>query len=350
MFKKVQQAKIFAYRGFMQVSLWVIILGVASYGLIAGCFFLNRSWAAPLTLSPTQERVLAFQPQVALMEAGLLKQRVDLATAQAKYQVGIQEIAKIDELMARLDSAQRAESEALAATNASVQRVLRAKNQDIAETKRSVSEAREMMKVTDAELAAGLITKDQAQSRRISLQGALNSSTDALAQALTLQEQGRLAESGSFTLRGGSTSLQALQAVQENAQLRLMRTQLVVDTETARLSIEQLSESIEEVNRVLAVTKNSPYYQARYQPVGVLFMPYENMTSMKPGDPVYDCYLKIAACRRVGSVERTYDAEEYARHPIFKSDIKGRFVAVHYEVPSASESMAVFVGGKPLLF
>jgi len=348
MFKPLQNLTIKAYRLVAMGILLTIITGVVSYLGLLVFYSVSSSWAAPLTLSPAQEKVLSFQPQVAALEANLLKQKVDLATAESKYAVGVKQIESINALLRRIDGAQKTEAKALADTNQQIKQVLADKKLDIAATNRSITEIQAMLKTVDAEQAAGLITKDQASSRRITLQAALNAATDAKGQIIGLQEQARAAREGSATLGGGSSSLLALQSLQEALQLRTIAAQLQVDTETARLTIEQLKASIPESERVLAVAKTSPYHLALRQPVDVLFVPYDNIKRIKVGDPVYDCYAQVIVCHQVGNVEKLYEAEEYARHPLFKTDLKGRFVSVKFTVPEAARSQVVFVGGKPL--
>jgi hypothetical protein len=348
MFKPLQNLTIKAYRLTAMTVLLTIITGVLSYLGLLVFYAASSSWAAPLTLSPAQERVLAFQPQVATLEANLLKQRVDLDTAEAKFKAGSEQLERINALVRRLDGAQKTEAKALAETNVAIRGLLVDKIVDIGSTEKTIADVQAMLKSVDAEVAAGLITRDQAQARRITLQAALNAATDAKAQALVLEQQARAARDGASTLAGGASSLQALRSIQEAVALRTMAVQLTIDTETARQTVEQLKKSIPEAERVLDVAKTSPYHLALRQSVNVLFVPYDNLRHAKVGEPVYDCYLQVIACHKVGTVLKVYEAEEYARHPLFKTDLKGRFVGVQFDDQEASSSPVVFVGGKPL--
>ena len=329
--------------------LLTIIMGVISYLGLLVFYSVSTSWSAPITLSPAQERVLSFQPQVANLEASLLKQRVELKTAESKFTSGSAQLEQVNALIRRIDGAQRTEARALTETNASIKQVLVDKRIDIGLTEKSIADAQALLKTVEDEVSAGLITRDQAQTRRIVLQSALNAATDAKAQAITLQEQARAARDGAATLSGGSSSLQALQSIQEAMALRTMAVQLTIDTETARMTIDQLKTVIADGERVLDVAKTSPYHLALRQSVDVLFVPYQNLKNAKVGEPVYDCYLQVIACRKVGSIQKVYEAEEYARHPLFKTDLKGRFIGVKFDVPESAKSQVVFVGGKPLL-
>ena len=350
MFKTFQRHTITTYRTAAIAMLLIIVTGVLSYLFLLAFYTLSRSWSAPITLSPAQERVLSFQPQIATLETNLLKQKVDLHTAEDKYFNGIKSQLDIRKFLIRLEQAQKAEAGALANNSGALNTVIREKSSDVIATEKSIKGIKEMMKAVTDELAVGLITKDQAQSRTLLLQTALNSMTDAKAQIVVLQEQSRIAAQGSITLKGtNSTSLQALQSIQELVQLRTVLAQLEVDTETARLTIDQLKASVIDGERVLTVAKSSPYFLALRAPVTVLFVPYDNLKNAKVGEPVYDCFLQVIFCSKVATITKVYDAEEYARHPLFKTDIKGRFAEATFTNKDAAKSNVLFIGGKPLL-
>ena len=348
MFKWLQSHVITLYRLVAMSVLMLIIIGVISYLSLLVFYAGNRSWAAPLTLSPTQDKVLAFQPQVAALEDALLRQRVDLNTAESKYSVGSKQLLNLEALLRRVDGAQKTEAAALAATNKQIKTVLTQKSIDIADTTKAVQKAKQMLAAIDAEQQARLITKDQAQEQRLALQSALNAATDAKAALIALQEQQRSAQAAASTLTGGGTSLQALQSLQQEMQIRVMAAQLSIDVETARQTVTQLKTSIQESERVLAVAKISPYYEALRAPVSVLFVPYENFKHVQAGTPVYDCYLQVLLCRKVGVTTTEFPAEQYFQHPLFKTDLKGMFIGVQFSNSTAKTSDVVFIGRKPL--
>lgn len=349
-FKRFQRFLIATYRTLMTGVLAFIVVGVLSYLFLMGFYAVNRNWAAPLVLSPTQEKVLAYQPQISAMEADLLKDKVDLATAQHKYEAIQGQISVLKVLMAQFDSASKHESVQLAHTQHAVDQLLREKSSDDQATSHVIQDVRPMLSSIDAELAEGLITKSEASSRRLSIQASLNALTDSKVSELTLKEEGVAAGDASQTLQSSTAlSLQALQSVQSKVELQLMLSQAFVDAETARQSVVELQATMHDADRVLAIAKGSPYYQALTRKVPVAFIPYENLSTVTLGAPVYDCYLQIVLCHRVGSVNHVYKAEEYAHTPLFKTDTKGRLVGIDFTDAKASESSLVFVGHKPLL-
>lgn len=349
--KNFQNTIVSSYRITMAAILLLIVAGVMSYLFLMGFYAVNRNWCAPIVLSPTQEKVLAYQPQVSALEAALLKNRVDLATATEKYRVITQQMADTRALIDRFDAAAHSESYALALTEADIRSALGRKRKDAMQTEKAAAGVKPMLASVDADLAAGLITKDQAMSRRLNVQSVMNAITDSHISEITLREQARAAATASRTLGGGqASSLTALQSLTNEAQLRMTLAQAMVDAETARQSVDQLRATVANAERVLSVAKRSPYYLALTRSVPVVFVQYDNLTNATLGAPVFDCYLQVIACRRVGTIEHVYDAEEYARQPLFKTDIKGRFARVNFSVTSAEQSPVVFIGYKPLLF
>lgn len=350
-FKLFQKGIISTYRIVMTSVLLIIVTGVLSYLFLIVFYALNRNWAAPIVLSPTQEKVLSFQPQVATLEANLLKNRVDLNTARQKYTAITEQITRMQALTESFDMAENAESAALQKAHVQFEHVLRQKRADITRTASAVEGVRPMLASLDAELAAGLITKDDAARRRMDIQSAENALTDSRAGLVALSEQARIASATSRTLvRSDAASLTALQSLTSGAQLKMAVAQALVEASTAKESIEQIQRTVEEGERVLKIAKQSPYYRALSQKVPVVFVQYDNLGNTQTGSPVFDCYLQVLLCRRVGTVTQVYDAEEYARHPLFKTDIKGKFASVEFTDADASESPIVFMGRKPLLF
>lgn len=350
-FKRFQNAIVSSYRLTMASLLLLIVVGVMSYLFLMAFYAVNRNWSAPIVLSPTQAKVLAYQPQVSALEATLLKNRVDLATAIDKYRVINEQIVETKALIERFHVAAKSESNALAASEAEIRSALARRRVDSEQTEQVAIDAKPMLASISGDLSAGLITKDQAMARRMNVQSAMSAITNGYISEVSLRDQARIAAAASRTLSGTqASSLGALQSLANEAQLRATLAQAQVDAETARQSIDQLRETVANAEGVLNVAKRSPYYLALTRVVPVVFIQYENLANAKPGAPVFDCYLQVIACRKVGEVEYVYEAEEYARQPLFKTDTKGRLARVRFLVTAAEQSAVVFLGRKPLLF
>jgi len=335
----------------MMAILLIMVMGVLAYLSMVIFYAVDRNWAVPVILSPTQDKVLSFQAQEAALEAAMLKNKVDLFRATETYKTLSNEINNVEFLMKRFNTAAQHESAALSKTVLGMRDVLQEKRTNTLDMEKAAHDAKPLLESIDQELAAGLITKDNALSRRMTIQSALNSATDSRINQITFQEQERLASNASDTLgeHKGATSLTALQSLNNEAQLNLIHAQAIVDAKTAQQSIEQLQATVDKSEHVLQMAQQSPYYLALTKPTSVAFVQYDNLDHAQPGAAVYDCLLQFILCRKVGIVTQIYDAEEYIRHPLFKTDIKGKFIGIDFTRKASSESSVVFLGYKPLL-
>jgi hypothetical protein len=338
------------YRLLAVKFLIVIFIIAIGYAFLVSFFVVSDTWAVPIVLSPAQSRVLSFQPQIAALQTNLNKQRIELATAQATVIALGAQIEQVGSLIGRVGKSIASEANQLSSTGNALSSLAEKKKSDIKATEISVSDARSLMSKVDEELAAKLITSDQAAQRRISLQGALNSSTDAKAASIQLDRTMDQMKQAANTLRGGSTSLIGITSIKQAQELRALMAQLGIQYTTAEKTVLLLTESIKEQERVLVVAKTSPYYRALTNSITVGFVPYENMDSVKTGMDVYDCYLKVFLCSKVGEVGSIYEAEEYASHPLFKTDLRGQFIEVRLSDPESARSQVFFIGSKPLFF
>lgn len=338
-----------SYRWISLVFLAAIFVISAAYGGLVVFYATSSSWAAPVTLSPTADRVLTFQPQVANLEALIDKQKIELQTAVATQKFTTAQIEQITQLIAKVDETIAIEAKEQGNIGESATKLAAIKRRDISRANVAANEARRMLATVDQELAAKLITSDQAAARKIGLISAINAVTDSNINALQLENQARQAAAGSITLSGGASSLVAISAVKQSIELKAMLAQLQIQQTTAMSNVTALTSALAGSERVLAVAKTSPYYRALREEVTVAFVPYSNLDGIEVGDKVYDCYLQVLLCHKVGKIITIYDAEEHTRHPLFKTDLRGRLVEIKFTDPDSSKSQVVFIGGKPLL-
>ncbi len=80
------------------------------------------------------------------------------------------------------------------------------------------------------------------------------------------------------------------------------------------------------------------------------FVPYDNRANAVGGSAVYDCYLNMILCRKVGTVKQIFPGEEQAIHPIFKPQIRGFLIQMNLDHAESAKSKTVFLGRKPVLF
>ena len=66
------------YRIFAILTLYVVLLGVLAYGFVMGFYALNSSWAAPVILSPTDDKSLDFTEKLVTSRQTLEDLNVDV--------------------------------------------------------------------------------------------------------------------------------------------------------------------------------------------------------------------------------------------------------------------------------
>jgi hypothetical protein len=345
---KINNAVVLIYRRFAFAVLSLFFVGVVSYVALVMFYAVSNSWATPLVLSPSQTKVLNFQPQIAALVLNINKQKSELTNAINTKQSIIEQLTQIDTMRAKLEKTVVVEQARVANNAAVAKSIAGSKRVNIKDTGNTISVVKELEKQTDAELKAGLITNDQAAQRKLSLQAAINSYTELRASAANLDAESTNMTDYSKTLGGENRSLNALAPSRQLMELAALKSQLQLQLDSGERNIDILKKSMTADNRILQVAADSPYYSALWSPTPVVFIPYDNLKNVTRGTNIYDCYLQVIFCRHVGIIERVYDAEEYGKHPLFKSDIRGKFATITLEDKTAARSVVLFLGSKPL--
>jgi hypothetical protein len=112
------------------------------------------------------------------------------------------------------------------------------------------------------------------------------------------------------------------------------------------------TKQITRLKQALDTAKQTPYYLSvsGNNAVNFAFVPYDNQGSASPGAAVYDCYLNMVLCRKVGTVKQIFAGEEHAIHPIFRTDIRGFLIQMQLDHPESAKSKTVFLNRKPFFF
>lgn len=131
------------------------------------------------------------------------------------------------------------------------------------------------------------------------------------------------------------------------------KTQIATATialESARLRTERLENSHEVISANIQSLEVTPAARAIKAPVTVLFVPYNNVSSVEEGDPLYSCVFSIFLCSQVGSVGESIDGESASVHPLFGKPMRGVFVEARFEDPQSASAEMVHAGSAPLWF
>jgi hypothetical protein len=149
-----------------------------------------------------------------------------------------------------------------------------------------------------------------------------------------------------------TTHTKSLDVLDKQAELTSEIAQLDIAINIAEKQVREESQQIDRLREAIATAKQTPYYLSTSggNQVYFAFVPYDNQSRIAVGSPVYDCYLNMVACRKVGTVKTVFPGEEHAIHPIFRTDIRGFMIQMQLDSPDSARSKTVFLNHKPLLF
>jgi hypothetical protein len=331
------------YRVFAITMLYLVLAGILAYAFVMGFYAVNTSWAAPVILSASDEKALAFREQLVTSQQTIEDLKVDTQ----KLQSGVDEMKThrtallaleepLKEAIAREQAHNKAAGPELAQLDDE-------KKNDNVKTKAVLEQLKEMEANINKDLAAGLITKTDAATQLSALNQARSAYTDSKIAEVLLTDS---------VLDKTTVNTTELNVLDKEAELRSEAAQLDVAINVAEKQLQEESRQIQRLHEAINTAKQSPYYlnAAGGQTLYFAFVPYDNRASAVVGAPVYDCYLDMIVCRKVGEVKQKFSGEQEATHPIFKTQIRGFLIQMNLDAHKSAKSRTIFLGGKPMLF
>jgi len=331
------------YRIFAIVTLYVVLGGVLAYGFVMGFYALNTSWAAPVILSPVDDKSLDFTEKLVTSRQTLEELNVD----KKRLEEGVAEMNKHKAALLALEPELQAaivrERKHNRATGPQLLELDKQKQSDNLKTQAVLTQVKEVEATIDKDLAAGLITKGDAATQRAALNQAQSSYTDSKIGEVLLTDS---------ILEKTTTDTKSLDVLDKQAELISEIAQLDIAVGVAQKQLHEESQQIDRLRQALATAKQTPYYLTASgdNTVYFAFVPYDNRNNVSSGSSVYDCYLNMIACRKVGTVKQIFAGEEHAIHPIFRTDMRGFLIQMQLDRPESAKSKTVFLNRKPFFF
>jgi hypothetical protein len=171
----IYKSVVTVYRIFAIITLYVVLFGVVAYGFVMGFYALNTSWAAPVILSPADDKSLDFTEKLVTSRQTLEDLNVDMK----KLGDGVAEMTKhrsaLEALEPEIRVAIAREQQHNQATGPQLLELDKQKQADNVKTQRVLAEVKAVEAAIDKDLAAGLITKSDAATQRAALNQVQNS-------------------------------------------------------------------------------------------------------------------------------------------------------------------------------
>lgn len=331
------------YRIFAIVVLYLVLAGILIYAFVMGFYAVNGSWAAPVILSAVDEKSLDFRQKLVTSQQTIEGLKVDTNKLENGMAEMTRHRAALLELEPQLQEAIARERTHNRATGPELATLDQQKQADNLKTQTVLVQLKEVEANIHKDLAAGLITQGDAATQLAALNTAQGAYTDSKIAEVLLTDS---------VLDKTTTGTNSLDVLVKQAELRSEVAQLDVAMNVAQKQLHEETQQIDRLRQAITTAKQSPYYlnASGGQTLYFAFVPYSNQASAVAGLPIYDCFLNMLLCRKVGTVKQIFTGEETAIHPIFKTTIRGFLIQMNLDHAESAKSQTVFLGRKPLLF
>lgn len=331
------------YRIFAITALYAVLAGILCYAFIMGFYAVNGTWAAPVIISASDEKSLSFLEKLVTSRQAIEDLKVDVTRQESTLNEMNKHRGALDALDPELKEAIAREHGHDLETGPQLAALDTQKQVDNQKTQQILTQSQQLAAQINKDLANGLITKGDAATQLAAINTTQDSYTDSRIAEVVLTDE---------VLDKTTVGTKSLDVLEKQAELRSEIAQLDVATNVASKQLEEDNRQIESLRSAITTAKQSPYYlnASGTQRLYFAFVPYDNQTSAKVGAPIYDCYLDMVLCRRVGTVKQVFLGEQDITNPIFKNQVRGFMIQMDLTHPNSAKSKTVFLGGKPLLF
>ena len=285
-------------------------------------FFFNASWIAPGKLSPTSDKMVSYSQAYQSSYQNTQSLQAAVVQASADYNLALHNASKYASVKSSVASSD---------SRLAVQ--IGKKQVDLGNTQHISAQLESQKANINSSLRAGLITQTEAAAQISGIQSFHNSVVDGNIASITANAGSKLTVAQTEILLNSA-----------NADIATKKNQLTLAQQTLQSATKQLN-----------VLKSTVYYQILTKgDADLAFVPYENLDNVVVGQNVYDCYLMVVGCYKVGTVMSIQTEEQIVEFPVFNlrftRNMRGVFVLLNIDKGSetAMRSKLLFFGHKPL--
>jgi hypothetical protein len=331
------------YRIFAITVLYLVLAGILAYAWVMGFYAVNSSWAAPVILSAADEKSLDFREKLVTSQQTVEDLKVDTKKLDEGVAEMKKHLAALLALEPELQSAIVREQKHDLTAGPELATLDKQKLDDNVKTQSVLAQLNQVESNINKDLAAGLITQGDAATQLAALNQAKGAYTDSKIAEVLLTDN---------VLDKTTVGTSSLNVLVKQAELRSEVAQLDVAINVAEKQLQEETRQIDRLREAIVTAKLSPYYlnAAGGKTLYFAFVPYDDQAYAVAGSPIFDCYLNMIVCRKVGTVRQLFAGEEQAIHPIFKTQIRGFLIQMNLDNAESAKSKTVFLGRKPVLF
>ena len=327
--------------GFSILTLIVIVL--IGYIATTTFYFFNHTWVAPVTVSPTDEKVVALRSQLAEAQNQRDKIAADIddtdrgIVAEEEFQAGFVRAIKSD-LDGRRAALGRVRELAGAAAAARSE-IHRANDQYADQQRTQMAQEYDAKLIDRSAMLAGKYQLAQISGTNLSLaQRQAELETQATELATEASSLDALLEN-----KDGSSAL-SYDVLKIKRDYDTSKRDLARELENRRM----LTASLTRQDQIIAGLKTSSYLRAIDDRATVALVPYENLDGATKGTALYACRVAMVGCHQVGTVLEVLPGEVTFKHPHRDTDVRGQMVELRMTDDGAAQSDVLFLGRAPL--
>jgi hypothetical protein len=340
---KAAKAVVSIYRvlGFGVLSLIVLIL--IGYIATTTFYFLNHTWVAPVTVSASDDKVVALRSQLAEQQNQRDRIAADLddadrgIVAEEQFQAGFVRAIKSD-LAGRQSTLGRVRAlEGVAAAARSD--IHRSSDQFAQQQRAQMAQEYDAHLIDRSTMIAGKYQLAQISGENLSLaerQVELETQATALANEASSLD-------ALLTNSDGQTAL-SYDVLKIKRDFDTSKRELARALENRRM----LAASLAREDSIIAGLKQSSYLRALDDHATVAMIPYENLESVAAGSALYGCRFAMVDCHQVGTVLEVLPGEVQFKHPHRDTEVRGQMIELKMTDPDAAQDEVLFLGRAPL--
>ncbi|HEY5925772.1 MAG TPA: hypothetical protein VIV11_28995 [Kofleriaceae bacterium] len=321
--------------------LTAVVFALVGYVALTVFYLFSDTWIVPTIVSPSDEKVVTLQTELAALETE--RDKISDALAEADRAIAVEQQFQA-KFAAAIESDLRGRRAALARAR-QLADAAAATRDDIRRS--SEAFAASSSSRIDKQFDAGIID-------RHSMLGGKQKLAEISSSNLSLAERQSAFEMQAAEL---SRHTKALDALLANRDVPLSYDVLKIkrDYDASKLAVEKAVEtrktllaSLSRQDKNIANLQSSAYLRALRDKATVALVPYSNLANVKPGTALYGCALEMLLCRQVGRVIEVLPGEVQFKHPNRDKLVRGQLVELRLDVASAAQDDVLFAGGSPL--
>lgn len=350
-----------AYKNTAFVLLACLFAAFCFYGFLIAYFLLASAWGAPMTLTRGHEMVERAVGELSDARTALTatSQRLNEAELEARTaQSAYDDAATLVDFMKGTIATEidvRGRQSAIAARQADRLRKVLAdfRRQEKAATRSSPKALFDKRLITkksyDAQSLGGL----EADQRLSQMEGELDAilgDLDRLISSITFLQSLKLQMEGGKAMDAASGSAELMLLTKQSVDARSALDQAESQLKSAGERQALLRDNAAMLRTRIAEIEASALGRAVNSRIDVIFVPYGNERSFRPGVPLYTCALTVIVCHRAGVVGEKLPGESTAIHPFFGKPLRGYFVEAKLSDPDAASEEIIHAGRPPFFF